>query len=171
MLCTRGFTSNTAKKAIKVRSDNAKDDLIKYLQKENARLNYRVNDYKNKYIKKCSELQDFIEANSNIYKLSEYYPNLYRHIKSLNLPKDNENDSKWKNGNRFDQDSYPLYILLSMAGEYYTDILHRNFGFPSSRQIRSMKHKYKLKYGITDEILDGSYESICKMDDPFVLEK
>lgn len=81
-------------------------------------MNDRVNDYKNKYIKKCSELQDFIEANSRIYKLLEYYPNLYFHTKSLNLPKNNENDSKWKNRNRFDQDSYPLYILLSMTGEY-----------------------------------------------------
>ncbi len=81
-------------------------------------MNDRVNDYKNKYIKKCSELQDFIEANSRIYKLLEYYPNLYFHTKSLNLPKNNENDSKWKNRNRFDQDSYQLYILLSMTGEY-----------------------------------------------------
>ena len=92
---------------------------------------------------------------------------MYNHIKSLNLPNDDkENDSKWKNGNRFDQDLYSLYILISMAGEYYSEILHRNFGFPSTRQIRSMKQKFKLKYGITDEILDG-YESICKLNQLF----
>lgn len=50
-----------------------------------------------------------------------------------------------------------LVWQVSITQIYYIEMLV----FPV--QIRTMKHKYKLKYGITDEILDGSYESICKM--------
>lgn len=42
-----------------------------------------------------------LKQTKKISKLAKYYPDLYYHIKSLNLPNDddNENDSKWKNSN------------------------------------------------------------------------
>lgn len=85
---------------------------------------------------------------------------MFKHISSLNLQENNPNA---KNGNRFDEENIPLYILISMAGEYFTDILYQLFGFPSSRQCRNLKKKFREKYGIIDNILKGSYESLSQL--------
>ena len=73
MFCTRGFTPITSKQARKVRTENEQNEYIKHLEDENARLNDQVNEYRNKYIKKSTELQNFIETNQKISKLAKYY--------------------------------------------------------------------------------------------------
>lgn len=70
MFCTRGFTPITSKQARKVRTENEQNEYIKYLEDENARLNDQANEYRNKYIKKSTELQNFIETNKKISKLA-----------------------------------------------------------------------------------------------------
>ena len=126
--------------------------------------------YRRKYIETRNELQNYIKTNKKIYQLSKIYPQLFQHLSSLNIKIDDDsidNDDKAKNGNRFDDRLVPIYILLSMAGEYFTDILHKYFGFPSTKTCRNLKKKYREKFGITDKILDGSFESITTLIDLF----
>ncbi|KAK8836855.1 hypothetical protein M9Y10_037379 [Tritrichomonas musculus] len=116
--------------------------------------------YKRKYIEVSKKLQEFKNVHKNIDLLSWQYPYWFKHISSLNLQENNPNA---KNGNRFDEENIPLYILISMAGEYFTDILYQLFGYPSSRQCRNLKKKFREKYGIIDNILNGSYESLSQL--------
>ena len=100
-------------------------------------------DYKRKYIEVSKELQEFKEVHKNIDLLSKQYQYLFNLISSLNLQ---ENDPNAKNGNRFDEENIPLYILISMAGEYFSDIPHQFFRFLSSKQYRNQKKKFREKY-------------------------
>ena len=60
--------------------------------------------------------------------ISETYPHLYQHIICLNLKNDSKDNSKY--GNRLSEEAMPIYVILSMAGEYFTNLLHDFFRFP-----------------------------------------
>ncbi|KAK8887912.1 hypothetical protein M9Y10_038971 [Tritrichomonas musculus] len=50
-----------------------------------------------------------------------------------------------------------------MCGEYFSNLLHKFFGFPTPRTCRNIKSKYRSKYGIGGDILNGSFESIKQL--------
>lgn len=41
--------------------------------------------------------------------------------------------------------------------------MHEYFGFPSVITCRDLKNKFKLRYGLDENIFDGSNESIAKL--------
>lgn len=159
-LMSRGFTSETLKKAQETKSQNIIQDRKVELEKENALLRKALNDCKIKYSKIKEELKDFQNSNNILFNLSKKYPLLYRHIQSLNLVNDSDHST---NGNRFDPQLYPIYVLLSMSGKYYQTLLHNLFGFPCTKTCRNIKSKYKQQHGIDETIFNGSNESIVKL--------
>ena len=165
MQSTRGFTPSTSKIANQIRADNDKDRMINALQREIAIKKSLINDYHAKLTKAQNELHQFQKANKTLNNLYNSYPLLLKLFSSLNINEDSNDKSK--NGNRFDEELIPILVLLSMSGEYYTEILHKYFGFPSSRTCRNLKRRFRLKYDITDDILDGSLDSISKLIDLF----
>lgn len=156
----RGFTQESLEKAQKTKLQNDTKATKSALKRENTLLRTTLNDYQIKYQKIKKELEDFKKANSSLHLLSKCYPYLYKHILSLNL---NENSDHPKNGNRFDEQLNPIYILLSMSGKYYTTLLHTLFGFPCTRTCTNIKNRYKEMHGIDETIFDGSCESIIKL--------
>lgn len=160
MKATRGFSSEQAKFARQKRDVNDLNEQIRKLQKDNKKLNNVINYYRGRYTETLNELENFKKQYKNMANLSRAYPFLFNHLLGLNLDNESENA---KYGNRFKPELMPIYVLLSMSGEYYTDILHKYFGFPSVRACRDLKNKFKLRYGIDENIFDGSYESISKL--------
>lgn len=130
---TRGFASETTKNARNIRKENELSDEIERLTKENTLLRKMCDSFKEKVIELSEEVESLKISNVENYNLFLHYPFLSRHISSRNLKNESENS---KNGNRFKDELTPIYILLSLSGEYYTYILHKHFGFPSSRICR-----------------------------------
>ena len=116
--------------------------------------------YKSKYSETLTELNDYKKANTNLSYIRYTHPYLYKHILSLNEDIYNPNS---KFGNRFNEDVVPIYMLLSMSGNYYTNLLHKYFGFPAIRTCQNFRKKMKEQYEIDESTFDGSIESIQKL--------
>ena len=158
---SRGFTSETSIEALEIKQEKDQKRQIAKLEREVIALRNKKDSLLEKYHKVKDELSDFKKAHSTLAFLSEAYPHLYQHIISLNLKNDSNDNSKY--GNRFSEDVMPIYVLLSMAGEYFTNLLHDFFGFPCAKTIRNYRNKFKEEYGISKDLFDGSCESIIKL--------
>lgn len=160
MIPTRGFTKESGKDSRKGQIQSRKNDEKTSLERENQLIRNTMNHYKEKYEKTLHELNEFKEANLFLTNLYHQYPYLFKHLCSLNLLNENENA---KYGHRFIDDVVPFYLLINTAGDYVSNILHRYFGFPCPKTCRNLKNKFKDRFGLNENTLDGSLESIQKL--------
>ena len=117
--------------------------------------------YKDQYSLLKEELLRLKTTNTFVANIQKHYPILFSHICALNKLKNPED--KMGKGNRFDPTNYPFYLLISMSGFYWTNLLHKTIGFPSISQCKRIKNNYKKKFSIDSNILDGSIDSITKL--------
>ncbi|KAK8853622.1 hypothetical protein M9Y10_017183 [Tritrichomonas musculus] len=160
-MTTRGFTSSSGKAARKKQLDDKNSyDEISRLEKKIVLLQNISNSYKRKYIEASKELDELRKSNKLLSELKKRYPFLHQHLFCLNLSNTEESA---ENGKRFEDDLIPIFMLLSTAGEYLVNLLHKYFGFSCYKTWNNYKKKFKDQYGITDDIFNGSYLSINRL--------
>ncbi|KAK8899124.1 hypothetical protein M9Y10_001425 [Tritrichomonas musculus] len=162
------FTSETSKEALRTKSEKSAMKEIINLKKRITLLENTVNDYRRKYINVSNELCAFKKANPVLKNLHSSYPYLFYHIASMNVNSDSKHAA---NGNRFNPKIDPIYLLINTAGEYVMSLLHKYFGFPTTKTCRNIRKSLKEKYQIDNKIFDGTKESIKKLVDLFWNDK